>query len=201
MEASQRGVSWQNHFLPSSPDSWLLISVSSWIRTVCHPPRALSRAGPRWRRSRRGRVHPPGLISPPTKCSPATVACRAEQLSSQLALLWERSARRCSTWRAISARRHLLGHQLAMVERFGATAIDYRAGDFVATVRGTHRRAQGRGRRRCSLRCDWRRAFRGLSLLAPGGLLVGYGAQAMAVGGASLVSAALGLSGSNSGTH
>ena len=32
--------------------------------------------------------------------------------------------------------RHVLGHQLAVVERFGATAIDYRAGDFVAAVRG-----------------------------------------------------------------
>ena len=49
---------------------------------------------------------------------------------------------------------------VAMVERFGATAIDYRAGDFVAAVRAAHRRAQGRSWRRCSLRRDWRRAFR-----------------------------------------
>ena len=51
---------------------------------------------------------------------------------------------------------------LAAVERFGAAAIDYRAGDFVASVRGTHRGAHGRRRRRCRLRCDRRRTFRPL---------------------------------------
>ena len=63
--------------------------------------RALSRAGPRWRRSRRGGVHPAGLshrlpnahpLPPPTARSnyPRTRSGR-------------RSARQCSTWRAISA--------------------------------------------------------------------------------------------------
>ena len=77
-----------------------------------------------------------------------------------------------------------------MVERFGATAIDYRAGDFVAAVRELTR-PQGSWLR-CRLRCDWRRAFRAVF----GGLLVGYGAQTMAVGNAGLASAALGWRGS-----
>jgi NADPH:quinone reductase-like Zn-dependent oxidoreductase len=78
---------------------------------------------------------------------------------------------------------------LATVERFGATAIDYRARDFVAAVRGL-----------TSVGVD--AAFdaiggshfaRSFACLAPGGLLVGYGAQTMAVGDSALVSAALGL--------
>ena len=78
---------------------------------------------------------------------------------------------------------------VAMVERFGATAIDYRAIDFVAAVRGL-----------TSVGVD--AAFdaiggahfaRSFACLAPGGLLVGYGAQTMAVGDSTLVSAALGL--------
>jgi NADPH:quinone reductase-like Zn-dependent oxidoreductase len=78
---------------------------------------------------------------------------------------------------------------VATVERFGATAIDYRATDFVAAVRGL-----------TSIGVD--AAFdaiggahfaRSFACLAPGGLLVGYGAQTMAVGDSALVSAALGL--------
>jgi len=78
---------------------------------------------------------------------------------------------------------------MAVVERFGATAIDYRAGDFVAAVRGLTSGgvdaafdAIGGGHLARSFAC-----------LAPGGLLVGYGAQTMAVGDSTLVSAALGL--------
>jgi len=78
---------------------------------------------------------------------------------------------------------------VAMVERFGATAIDYRAVDFVEAVRGL-----------TSVGVD--AAFdaiggahfaRSFACLAPSGLLVGYGAQTMAVGDSTLVSAALGL--------
>jgi NADPH:quinone reductase-like Zn-dependent oxidoreductase len=78
---------------------------------------------------------------------------------------------------------------MAAVERFGATAIDYRAGDFVAAVRGltsagvdTAFDAIGGGHFARSFAC-----------LAPGGLLVGYGATTWAAGGSTLVSAALGM--------
>ena len=75
------------------------------------------------------------------------------------------------------------------VERFGAKAIDYHAGDFVAAV---HRltAAPGRPRRRHRLRRDRWRAFRPLVRLArKGGLLVGYGSQTMAVGREGLIAA------------
>jgi NADPH:quinone reductase-like Zn-dependent oxidoreductase len=83
---------------------------------------------------------------------------------------------------------------LSVVEGFGATAIDYRAGDFVASVRQlTAARAGGAG---VDIAFDaiggahFRRSF---ACLAPGGLLVGYGSQTMAVGGESLIAAGLGL--------
>jgi NADPH:quinone reductase-like Zn-dependent oxidoreductase len=78
---------------------------------------------------------------------------------------------------------------MAMVERYGATAIDYRVGDFVAAVRDL-----------TSVGVDavfdaigGEHFARSFACLAPGGLLVGYGAQTMAVGDSTLVSAALGL--------
>src|SRR5277367_164051 len=80
---------------------------------------------------------------------------------------------------------------LSVIERFGATAIDYRAGDFVASVRRST--AGGAG---VDIAFDaiggahFRRSF---ACLAPGGLLVGYGAQTMAVGRESLIAAGLGL--------
>ena len=90
---------------------------------------------------------------------------------------------------------------MAMVERFGATAIDYRAGDFVAAVRGlTAGRKGGVGVDAAFDAIGGAHFARSFACLAPGGLLVGYGAQTMAVGGASLVSAALGLA-RLSGTH
>ncbi len=83
---------------------------------------------------------------------------------------------------------------VAMVERFGATAIDYRAGDFVAAVRGlTAGRKGGVGVDAAFDAIGGAHFARSFACLAPGGLLVGYGAQTMAVGGASLASAALGL--------
>src|SRR5258705_2251484 len=81
-----------------------------------------------------------------------------------------------------------------MVERFGATAIDYRAGDFVATVRGlTAGRKGGVGVDAAFDAIGGAHFARSFACLAPGGLLIGYGAHSMAVGGAGLASAALGL--------
>jgi NADPH:quinone reductase-like Zn-dependent oxidoreductase len=78
---------------------------------------------------------------------------------------------------------------IAAVERFGAKAIDYRATDFVAAVRGL-------------IPAGVDMAFdaiggahfaRSFACLSPGGLLVGYGAQTMAVGASTLLSAGLGM--------
>jgi NADPH:quinone reductase-like Zn-dependent oxidoreductase len=83
---------------------------------------------------------------------------------------------------------------MSAVERFGATAVDYRAGDFVATV---HHLTAGR-----KFRAGVDAAFdamggghfaRSFACLAAGGMLVGYGSQTMAVSGEGLLSAGLGL--------
>jgi NADPH:quinone reductase-like Zn-dependent oxidoreductase len=78
---------------------------------------------------------------------------------------------------------------MAIVERFGATAIDYLAGDFVSAVRGL---ASG-GVDAAFDAIGGAHFARSFACLAPGGLLVGYGAQTMAVGSSNLVSAGLGL--------
>lgn len=83
---------------------------------------------------------------------------------------------------------------LPVVERFGATAIDYRARDFVASVR----RLTAAGPRHAGVDAafdaiggaHFKRSF---ACLATGGLLVGYGSQTMAVGREGLLSAGLGL--------
>ena len=83
---------------------------------------------------------------------------------------------------------------VAIVERFGATAINYRAGDFVAAVRRlTAGHKGGVGVDAAFDAIGGAHFARSYACLAPGGLLVGYGAQTMAVGAASLASAALGL--------
>ena len=83
---------------------------------------------------------------------------------------------------------------VATVERFGATAIDYRAGDFVAAVRElTEGRKGGVGVDAVFDAIGGAHFARSFACLAPGGLLVGYGAQTMAIGSAGLASAALGL--------
>jgi NADPH:quinone reductase-like Zn-dependent oxidoreductase len=80
------------------------------------------------------------------------------------------------------------------VERFGATAIDYRAGDFVATVRQlTAGRKGGVGVDAAFDAIGGAHFSRSFACLASGGLLVGYGSQTMAVGGEELLSAGLGL--------
>ncbi len=83
---------------------------------------------------------------------------------------------------------------MAAVERLGAAAIDYRAGDFVAAVRRLTTQADGTVGVDAAFDAIGGAHFaRSWACLAPGGLLVGYGAQHMAVGAASLASAALGL--------
>jgi NADPH:quinone reductase-like Zn-dependent oxidoreductase len=83
---------------------------------------------------------------------------------------------------------------LAAVERFGAIAIDYRAGDFVAAVRRlTASRKGGAGVDAAFDAIGGAHFSRSFACLASGGLLVGYGSQTMAVGSEGLASAALGL--------
>ena len=83
---------------------------------------------------------------------------------------------------------------VAMVESFGATAINYRAGDFVVVVRDlTAGRKGGVGVDAAFDAIGGAHFARSFACLARGGLLVGYGAQTMAVGDAGLASAALGL--------
>jgi NADPH:quinone reductase-like Zn-dependent oxidoreductase len=77
---------------------------------------------------------------------------------------------------------------LPAVERLGATAIDYRAGDFAAAVR-----AGGAGVDAAFDAIGGAHFARSFACLAPGGLLVGYGSQTMAVGREGLAAAALGL--------
>jgi NADPH:quinone reductase-like Zn-dependent oxidoreductase len=80
------------------------------------------------------------------------------------------------------------------VERFGATAVDYRAGDFVKTVRRlTAERANGPGVDAAFDAIGGAHFARSFACLAPGGLLVGYGSQTMATGGENLLAAGLGL--------
>jgi len=80
---------------------------------------------------------------------------------------------------------------LPVIERFGAAAIDYRAGDFVDSVRQLT--PGGAGVEIAFDAIGGAHFSRSFACLAPGGLLVGYGSQTMAVGGESLIAAGLGL--------
>src|SRR6202795_3415740 len=83
---------------------------------------------------------------------------------------------------------------LTVVERFGATAIDYRAGDFVASVRAlTAGRAGGAGVDAAFDAIGGSHFDRSFACLAPGGILIGYGSQTMAIGRESMIAAGLGL--------
>lgn len=77
---------------------------------------------------------------------------------------------------------------LPVVERYGATAIDYHAGDFVAAVRrltpGVDAAFDAIGGAHFS---------KSFACLAAGGLLVGYGAQTMGSGREGILAAGLGL--------
>jgi NADPH:quinone reductase-like Zn-dependent oxidoreductase len=80
---------------------------------------------------------------------------------------------------------------LAVIERFGAAAIDYRAGDFVTSVRQLT--AGGAGVDIAFDAIGGAHFSRSFACLAPGALLVGYGSQTMATGRESLIAAGLGL--------
>ena len=80
---------------------------------------------------------------------------------------------------------------LAVVEQFGAAAIDYRAGDFVTSVRQLT--PGGAGVDIAFDAIGGAHFGRSFACLASGGLLVGYGSQTMAVGRESLIAAGLGL--------
>jgi len=82
----------------------------------------------------------------------------------------------------------------AAVERFGATAIDYRAGDFVTSVLAlTAGRVGGAGVDAAFDAIGGSHFDRSFACLAPGGILVGYGSQTMAIGRESMITAGLGL--------
>jgi NADPH:quinone reductase-like Zn-dependent oxidoreductase len=80
---------------------------------------------------------------------------------------------------------------LRVIERLGATAIDYHAGDFVTSVRQLT--PGGAGFDIAFDAIGGEHFGRSFACLAPGGLLVGYGSQTMAVGRESLIAAGLGL--------
>jgi NADPH:quinone reductase-like Zn-dependent oxidoreductase len=80
---------------------------------------------------------------------------------------------------------------LPVIERYGAAAIDYRAGDLVASV--VRLTAAGPGVDIAFDAIGGAHFGRSFACLAPGGLLIGYGSQTMAVGRESLVAAGLGL--------
>src|SRR3984893_14498201 len=83
---------------------------------------------------------------------------------------------------------------LPVVERFGAAALDYHAGDFVTSVRRlTADRPGGPGVDIAFDAIGGAHFGRSFACLAPKGLLVGYGSQTMAVGRESLIAAGLGL--------
>jgi NADPH:quinone reductase-like Zn-dependent oxidoreductase len=69
-------------------------------------------------------------------------------------------------------------------------AIDYHIGDFVTSVR---RQTAGAGVDMVFDAIGGAHFGRSFACLSPGGLLVGYGSQTMAVGGESLIAAGLGL--------
>ena len=83
---------------------------------------------------------------------------------------------------------------MATVERFGATAIDYRAGDFVAAVRRiASARKGGAGVDAAFDAIGGAHFSRSFASLSKGGLLIGYGSQTMAVGREGMIAAGLGL--------
>jgi NADPH:quinone reductase len=87
---------------------------------------------------------------------------------------------------------------MAVVESFGATAIDYRDGDFVEAVRKLTAREPNARKGRAGVDAAFdaiggAHFTRSFACLASGGLLVGYGSQTMADGREGLLSAGLGL--------
>jgi NADPH:quinone reductase-like Zn-dependent oxidoreductase len=87
---------------------------------------------------------------------------------------------------------------MAVVENFGAKAIDYRDGDFVEAVRKLTAAEPNAHKGRAGVDAAFdaiggAHFTRSFACLASGGLLVGYGSQTMADGREGLLSAGLGL--------
>ena len=87
---------------------------------------------------------------------------------------------------------------MAVVESFGAKAIDYRDGDFVEAVRKLTAAQPNAHKGRAGVDAAFdaiggAHFTRSFACLASGGLLVGYGSQTMADGREGLLSAGLGL--------
>ena len=83
---------------------------------------------------------------------------------------------------------------VATVEKFGAVAIDYRAGDFVAAVRKLTAGRTGESGVDAAFDAIGGSHFaRSFACLAPGGILIGYGSQTMAIGHENIIAAGLGL--------
>jgi NADPH:quinone reductase-like Zn-dependent oxidoreductase len=80
---------------------------------------------------------------------------------------------------------------LPVIEQFGATAIDYRVGDFVTSVRQLT--PGGAGVDIAFDAIGGKHFARSFACLAAGGLLVGYGSQTMGLGRETLLAAGLGL--------
>jgi NADPH:quinone reductase-like Zn-dependent oxidoreductase len=80
---------------------------------------------------------------------------------------------------------------LPVIRRLGAAAIDYHTDDFVTHVRQLT--PSGAGVSAAFDAIGGAHFGRSFACLAPGGLLVGYGSQTMAIGGESLIAAGLGL--------
>jgi NADPH:quinone reductase-like Zn-dependent oxidoreductase len=83
---------------------------------------------------------------------------------------------------------------IPVVERYGAAAVDYRAEDFVDAVRRLTARQPGATGVALAFDAIGGSHFkRSFACLAPGGILIGYGSQTMAVGDEGLAAAGLGL--------
>jgi NADPH:quinone reductase-like Zn-dependent oxidoreductase len=83
---------------------------------------------------------------------------------------------------------------MPVVEKYGATPIDYRDGDFVTTVRRLPQgSADGSGVDAAFDAIGGAHFGRSFACLRRGGLLVGYGSQIMAIGREGLLAAGLGL--------
>jgi NADPH:quinone reductase-like Zn-dependent oxidoreductase len=83
---------------------------------------------------------------------------------------------------------------MSVVEQFGATAIDYRAGDFVASVRQLTESRPGHSGVDIAFDAIGGSHFnRSFACLSSGGLLIGYGSQTMGVGKEGLLSAGVGI--------
>jgi NADPH:quinone reductase-like Zn-dependent oxidoreductase len=95
---------------------------------------------------------------------------------------------------------------LAVVESFGAKAIDYRDGDFVEAVRKLTAAEPNAHKGRAGVDAAFdaiggAHFARSFACLASGGLLVGYGSQTVADGREGLLSAGLGLARLHSGAR